>query len=80
MVIEVFKTNVIQPAHATMLVELIQVNFDGYTANFDLADCDKILRIACGKTIQTAGVLNLVKRFGFEAEVLSDDIPEVLQF
>jgi hypothetical protein len=80
MMIEVFKTNVTQPAHAKMLIGLIHANFDGCTANFDLSDCDKILRIASGRDISIAGVVDLVTRFGFEAQVLSDDIPEVLQF
>lgn len=81
MAIEVFRTNVKQPAHASMLVELIHATFNSYTANFDLADCDKILRVATrGKAIQASGVLALVRRCGFEAEVLSDDIPEVLEF
>lgn len=80
MVIEVFKTNVTHPAHAKMLIDVIHANFDGCTANFDLDDCDKILRIASGRDIGIAGIVDLVTRFGFEVEVLSDDIPELLQF
>ena len=78
MAIEVFRTNVTEEAHARMLVDLIHATFNSYTANFDLADCDRILSVATrGNAIEIEGVLDLVRRLGFEAEVLSDDIPEV---
>ena len=43
--VEVFKTNVKDPHHAAMLIDCIHKSFDGYNANFDLEDCDKILRV-----------------------------------
>lgn len=80
--VEVFQTNVRHPGHARMLVEMIQGAFDGYVANFDLEDCDHILRVqsACGM-IDVSRLIRLVKDQGFHAEVLSDDKPanEVLQ-
>jgi len=45
MMIEVFKTNVKHADHAKILVDQIHTTFADYTANFDLEDCDRILRV-----------------------------------
>jgi hypothetical protein len=78
--IEVFKTNVTKPCEAAMLVDRIHKTFVNYTANFDLEDCDKILRVKCTiGWIQADQLIDLLKDFGFEAEVLpderADDVP-----
>jgi hypothetical protein len=71
--IEVFKTNVRARSHAKMLVSQIQKAFNGYEANFDLDDCDNILRIKCETgMVQSPGLIALLKDFGFHAEVLDD--------
>jgi hypothetical protein len=71
--IEVFKTNVRTRGHAKMLVEQIHTLFSGYEANFDLDDCDNILRIkSTAGSIQTPGLIALLKDFGFKAEILDD--------
>lgn len=80
MVVEVFKTNVSYADHAKMLVDQIHLHFSDYTANFDLEDCDRILRVVSGNEIQVHALLSLLKNYGFDAEVLSDDIPELLRF
>ena len=73
--IEVFKTNVSQPEQAHMLVETIEHVFENYAANFDLADCDHILRVQSpGPSVETPQLVRLLKRFGFDAEVLPDEI------
>jgi hypothetical protein len=73
--IEVFKTNVKDRNQANMLIGQIHKNFCGYTANFDLDDCDKILRIACDTGhIQASFLIHLLKDFGYTAEVLPDDL------
>jgi hypothetical protein len=46
--IEVFKTNINCADKATQLVEQIHENFASYRANFDLNDCDRILRVVSG--------------------------------
>lgn len=46
--IEVFSTNIHCPEKASQLIEEIHKAFRGYRANFDLNDCDKILRIVYG--------------------------------
>ena len=79
--VEVFKTNVNKSADAKFLLEEISRNFPEYEANFDLEDCDKILRIKdCQETIQSAPLINLLRHFGFEAEILPDTIPDFGDF
>ena len=71
--IEVFKTDVRAPAHAAMLVEQIREADGEYIANFDLQDCDNILRVKClAGDINSDKLVNLLKEFGFHAEVLPD--------
>jgi len=43
--VEVFKTNVNNRREAQKLVMLLQDNFPGSRINFDLEDCDRILRV-----------------------------------
>jgi hypothetical protein len=70
--VEVFKTNVTQPETATFLAAQISRLF-GYRVNFDLADCDRILRVQSkGDEVHVAAVVETVKDHGFHAEVLPD--------
>ncbi|MEO6000870.1 MAG: hypothetical protein ABIN89_28745 [Chitinophagaceae bacterium] len=72
--VEVFKTNVEDPYYANILVDQIQKVFVGYKANFDLEDCDRILRVICASGIIDAlSLIDFFKDFGFYAEVLPDD-------
>jgi len=74
--IEVFKTNVSDLRHAHMLVEQIHKTFGDYKANFDLEDCDRILRIKSSSgQVQPALLVNLLRDYGFHAEVLADELP-----
>ena len=80
MMVEVFKTNVINQGHANMLIGQIHKNFPDYKANFDLEDCDNILRVKCvNGSIKSSSLINLLIDFGFKAEVLPDDLPLVGQ-
>jgi hypothetical protein len=72
--VEVFKTDVIDANVAEMLVMLIHKTFDNYNANFDLDDCDNILRIECAEEIVIKdAIISLLKLKGFTAEVLADE-------
>ncbi len=71
--VEVFKTNVLNPTHATTLVNQIHENFQDYRANFDLDDCDKILRVNnLTGPVQSSLLIDFLNRCGFDAEVLDD--------
>lgn len=72
--VEVFRTNVRARSHAKMLISHIHRAFGDYEANFDLDDCDNILRIKCNSgKIQSSGLIALLRDFGFHAEILNDD-------
>jgi hypothetical protein len=74
--IEVFKTNVQSQDQASMLVASIEKALDGHQANFDLHDCDNILRVQCdGRDVRAAAIIGLLERYGFDAEVLPDTEP-----
>ncbi|MFZ6014130.1 MAG: hypothetical protein ACOYXT_27560 [Bacteroidota bacterium] len=73
--VEVFKTNVTNRDEANMLVNEIHRTFEGYIANFDLDDCDRILRVKCAAgAIKSGSLIRLLKFFGCQAEVLQDEI------
>jgi hypothetical protein len=79
MIIEVFKTDVADPHHATLIVEHIQSAFPGYYANFDLTDCDKILRVSVATgSVDNAELIKIVEALGFAADVLPDEIPHLI--
>ena len=67
--IEVFKTNVEEVRQAKDLVDLLQHHFPGSRINFDLQDCDKILRVE-GDSFVTRQVMSLVEERGFACEIL----------
>ena len=73
--IEVFKTNVEDCDQAKRLIDQIHKTFIDYTANFDLEDCDNILRVKC-KTglIESTLLIHLFKELGCNAEILQDEI------
>ena len=72
--IEVFKTNVESDDQAIMLTDLIHKNFADYKVNFDLQDCDNILRVKSATAcIQTDYLINFLREFGFHAEILPDE-------
>lgn len=78
--VEVFKTNVEHRDQADMLIDQIHQIFVEYKANFDLDDCDRILRIKSGNgLVHSSRVIELLKYYGFEAEVLPDDVPSLLK-
>jgi hypothetical protein len=71
--VEVFKTNVKDPELAIMLVSQIHLNFVDYQANFDLEDCDNILRVQCATgLVQSSLLINLLNKMGYNAEVLPE--------
>jgi len=45
MMIEVFKTNVQEISQANKIVAVLLEHFPGSRINFDMHDCDKVLRV-----------------------------------
>jgi hypothetical protein len=74
--VEVFKTNITDRGQAAMLVDRIHKAFIGYKANFDLEDCDNILRVELENgRVATSSLLCFLNDFGCTAEVLPDELP-----
>jgi hypothetical protein len=73
-VVEVFKTNVLHQRDADILIKRLNLEF-GYEANFDLDDCDRILRVKAFQMVIDSIVIELLVSAGFFAEVLPDEVP-----
>jgi hypothetical protein len=43
--------------------------FPSFKINFDLSDCDKVLRVE-GVNMEALGIMILVKEYGFMCEIL----------
>jgi hypothetical protein len=73
MIIEVFKTNVEEKEVADKIIEAIHQRFKDHKANFDLQDCDRILRVvSVNGSLQTTNVILLIRTLGYHAEILED--------
>jgi hypothetical protein len=73
--VEVFKTNVENADQASALIARIHEAFAGLVVNFDLQDCDRILRVKSAGSIESSALIRLLNQYGFEGEVLPDDKP-----
>jgi len=62
--IEIFKTNVQNNRAANFIISLLQNDFPDCKINFDLEDCDKILRIE-GKRFNKKNIVNHLDCLGF---------------
>jgi hypothetical protein len=72
--VEVFKTDVSDEDVAGHLLEQIHSTFEHHSANFDLQDCDRILRIEChnGTSLRIDELISLLSEQGHYIEVLPD--------
>ncbi len=78
--VEVFKTNIDNAADADHLLILIHLAYPHYSANFDLEDCDKILRVESWTfSVDHERIIQIAADAGYYAEVLADLQIEVLQ-
>ncbi len=64
MIVEIFKTNVQKESDRDYVITVIQSQFPDYKINFDLEDCDKILRVE-GIDIQCDNVMDYVHCLGY---------------
>lgn len=69
--VEVFKTTVTDPTTAAGIINTLQEMIPGSTVNFDLDDCDNILRVI-SKEVVTDVVSRVVSQCGYHCEVLQD--------
>ncbi|OCK53061.1 hypothetical protein BA768_00450 [Chryseobacterium sp. CBo1] len=67
--IEIFRTNVIEAAEAKSIIEVILSKYPDLEVNFDLEDCDKILRV-CGFNFSNLEISEQLHKMGHRCEVL----------
>lgn len=68
-IVEIFKTDVFDQVEANQLIAVLMQQFPGCRINFDLDDCDKILRIE-GENLLCDRIKMIVNENGFLCEVL----------
>jgi len=61
--VEVFKTDVQKKAKSKMLLRILSEAFPSFKINFDLSDCDKVLRVE-GDNMEALPIMILVKEYG----------------
>lgn len=69
MIIEVFKTNVQEESQCQVIIENLLEHFPNSSINFDLEDCDKILRIHAS-SISNAKIIDILNFHGYTCEAL----------
>jgi hypothetical protein len=69
MTVEVFKTNVREAKRSRILITKLLEHFPASKVNFDLEDCDRILRVE-GAGICPNRIIELLKLNGHYCEVL----------
>ncbi|HVU54503.1 MAG TPA: hypothetical protein VHD83_05580 [Puia sp.] len=75
--VEIFITDVKDHTKAQLLLERIHASFTDYRANFDLEDCDRILRVlSTTGSVESCRIIGLLKDLGCHAEVLPDIVPD----
>lgn len=67
--IEVFKTNVQEESQCKIIIAILLEHFPNSKINFDLEDCDKILRIH-GNSISNKKIIDLLESHGYLCETL----------
>ena len=67
--VEAFKTNVQKKTQSKMLLCILSEALPSFKINFDLSDCDKVLRVK-GDNIEALRIMIIVKEYGFKCEIL----------
>jgi len=67
--VEIFKTDVSQRTKARNILSTLQKEFPHLKINFDLGDCDKILRVE-GKIISVERIISVMEEQKYLCELL----------
>jgi hypothetical protein len=67
--VEVFRTNIRRKRQAKAMMDILSKQFPLFRINFDLEDCDKILRVE-GDNVCPERITGLVTESGYECGVL----------
>ena len=67
--VEVFKTNVQSTREAKRIIQKLAEEFPKHKINFDLSDCDRILRVR-GNAILERKIISIVASLNYNCEIL----------
>jgi hypothetical protein len=67
--VEVFKTNVESTDESKAIIRQLHAHFPNYKINFDLDDCDRVLRIE-GPSICPEKVADILSADSYSCEIL----------
>ena len=67
--VEVFSTNVYDNDQSDTLIQKLLAYFPSSKINFDLEDCDKVLRVE-GKDIATHKIIEMLSLDGYQCHIL----------
>ena len=67
--VEVFKTNVQKEKDTNFIIAVIKRQFPTYKINFDLEDCDKILRVEASQ-LEPRSIIKYLNRLGYTCAIL----------
>ena len=71
--VEVFKTNVDSEYTAMKIANALHRKFQFHKVNFDLEDCDNILRVeSTNGIVKPEELLQFLKEFDIDVEILPD--------
>ena len=70
MIVEVFKTNVAEVELSELLIRQLENQFPDSLINFDMDDCDKILRVEAPAVLPEK-VIQILNSNGYSCEVLT---------
>lgn len=70
--IEVFKTNIANTDKAGLFETKILLSMPQLEVNFDLEDCDKILRVTSESTFEVQEIENIAQQLDIFIEILED--------
>lgn len=67
--VEVFKTDVMEISQAARIIRKLRQHVPNSNINFDLEDCDRILRVEA-EDIPVQNIIKLLNNSGYQCEVL----------
>lgn len=70
--VEVFKTNVDSEKLALKIIRSLTKRFPHYKVNFDLDDCDNILRIESKSSVNLSEIIDLLEEWEIKISILKD--------
>ena len=67
--VEIFKTSVRNTREAKFIIQKLAKEFPDHKINFDLSDCDKILRVQ-GKNVMEHKIISIVTALNYKCKNL----------